>query len=100
MALTNTVATCKVLIAKFPSRFGPSDYPLWSSADEGRCRRRSSGSASGSNYRPCDDSAENASHRSSDNLLELGLFSTNLFLDQIGTVLQVATDITHRLCPF
>ena len=71
MALTNTVATCKVLIAKFPSRFGPSDYPLWSSADEGRCRRRSSGSASGSNYRPCDDSAENASHGSSDNLLEL-----------------------------
>jgi hypothetical protein len=30
----------------------------------------------------CDDSAENASYGSADNLLELGLFSTDLFLDQ------------------
>jgi hypothetical protein len=39
------------------------------SADEGRCRRRSSGSARRSTYRPCDHSAENASHGSSPNAL-------------------------------
>jgi len=34
-----------------------------------------------------------------DTLFELCLISTNLFRDQIGTILQVATDITHRLSP-
>jgi hypothetical protein len=39
------------------------------SADERRRRRGSGGSARGSTYRPCDDSAENASHGSSPNAL-------------------------------
>src|SRR4029450_2385509 len=33
-------------------------------------------------------------------LLELMLCSTHLFLDQIGTELQVATDVTHGNTPY